>query len=204
MNKEEFSVRIVEFAKNNKEKWNELDALQGDGDLGTTLFLAAKSFAELSDQCSTVQEWFERGGKAVRKSAPSTMGILIASSLISTGKFLKDSEVNNSLTPKDWVKVQHMFIESIQKRGGAKKGDKTILDALIPAVEAFEAVVDSGGSLREALKEAFLSAKTGAENTVQMTSKTGRSSWLGERSKGKMDGGAFACYQFYEFLSNYV
>lgn len=204
MNRRAWAAKLVEFAESNREQWNTLDGMQGDGDLGTTLLLAVRSFAEVLEQHESPQAWFELGGKAIRRAAPSTMGILIASSFLSAGRYLKSSGISCSLELQDWVEVQRRIVESIREKGSAEQGDKTILDALIPAVEAFSEAVSNGGGLEDALKSAAQAAKEGAEKTAHMVARTGRSSWVGERARGIMDGGAVACSQFYKFLSDTI
>lgn len=189
---------LVEFAERNKEKWNELDGNQGDGDLGITVFLGAKAMADTAESCKSIKEWFELGGKALRKAAPSTMGILIASALIAAGKSIHEDK--NVLSLNDWVSIQQCMIDEIQRRGGAKLGDKTVLDTLIPAVNAFRDAVNSEKDLIEVLTETVNVAKDSAENTALLVSKIGRSSWLGDRVQNHIDGGAWVCYQLYEFL----
>jgi len=195
----EFGEQIEKFSERLKTKLNQLDAAQGDGDLGLTIYQGGIALHEASKTCESVQEWFEVGGKKVRKSAPSTMGILLASALIGVGKRLEKGQ--NQLNQEDWIVVQNTMIQEIQKRGGAQLGDKTILDALIPASEAFALAVKDGKGLEDALRSASLTAKRSAEATVQLDSKIGRSSWLGERAKGNIDGGAWFCYLTYEFLA---
>lgn len=202
MDFKKISPLLVEFAERNKEAWNKLDGAQGDGDLGVTIVLGAEALAESAASCHTVKEWFEIGGKALRKAAPSTMGILIASALISAGKSL-DSE-KMVLTLEDWIGIQNCMVEEIQKRGGAKLGDKTVLDALIPAVQVFISCVDDGKSVQQILTETTDIAKQSAESTASLVSKIGRSSWLGERALGNVDGGAWVCYQLYEFILDFM
>ena len=192
------SPLLVEFAERNKEKWNELDGAQGDGDLGVTILLGSQALAESAHTCSSVKEWFQVGGKALRKAAPSTMGILIASALIAASKSIPEGK--NELALEDWVMIQQCMAEEIQKRGGAKLGDKTVLDAFIPAIQVFGEAVRNGKELDQVLMEAAMAAKQAAEETSSMVSKIGRSSWLGERAQGNIDGGAWVCYQLYEFL----
>lgn len=196
------SSLLVDFAERNKERWNELDGAQGDGDLGVTIVLGAKALAESAERCGSVQEWFEAGGKALRKAAPSTMGILIASALIAAGKSMEPGK--SVFTPADWASVQQSMADEIQKRGGAKPGDKTVLDAFIPAVQCFREGASKGLSLAQILTDAAATAKRSAEATASMVSKIGRSSWLGERAQGNVDGGAWVCYQVYEFVRNII
>ncbi|MEW9672626.1 DAK2 domain-containing protein [Ammoniphilus sp. 3BR4] len=197
MNFKTISPLLVAFAERHKEKWNELDGAQGDGDLGVTMLLGAKALAESAETCHSVKEWFQVGGKALRKAAPSTMGILIASALIAAGKSIEPDQAELSL--EDWVNIQQSMADEIQKRGGAKLGDKTVLDAFIPAVQIFREGVQRGKSSGQILTDVTHAAKKSAEETAAMMSKIGRSSWLGERAQGHVDGGAWVCYQLYEF-----
>lgn len=83
-------------------------------------------------------------------------------------------------------------IEGIQKRGGAKLGDKTLLDALIPAQQAMQKAVDEGRPLADAVAQAAKSAAQGAEDTKKIVASKGRASYLGERSIDYPDAGAVA------------
>ncbi|PLS16126.1 hypothetical protein CVD28_18985 [Bacillus sp. M6-12] len=199
MNINKISTLMVKFTEENKDKWNELDGAQGDGDLGVTMHLAAQALAESAERCNSVKEWLEVGGKQIRKAAPSTMGILIASALISAGRSIKDQQ--KELNLEDWITIQENMAAEIQQRGGAKLGDKTILDSFIPALHAFSDGVKRGDDLSQILNETTVIAKNSAEGTSSMISKIGRSSWLGKRSQGNIDGGAWVCYQIYDFIS---
>ncbi|WP_180994084.1 dihydroxyacetone kinase subunit L [Bacillus sp. Marseille-P3661] len=194
----EFGLLLDQFAKDHKEQFNELDGAQGDGDLGITVVCCGQALAKAANETENLQQWFNVGGKTVRKEAPSTMGILIASALIAVSKSLDEKQ--GQLTPNDWIKVQETMINEIQRRGGAQLGDKTILDAFIPASDAFASIINEGGSLKEALAKATVVAKESAESTAGLVSKIGRSSWLGERAKDNIDGGAWLCYKIYDLI----
>lgn len=202
MNFKKISPLLVEFAERNKDKWNALDGAQGDGDLGITIVLGANALAASAETCSSVKEWFQEGGKALRKAAPSTMGILIASAMIKAGKSIEENKEN--LTLNDWVIIQKSMVEEIQMRGGAKLGDKTILDAFVPALQTFSDSVEKGWNPIQILNEVTATAKQSAEETAFLVSKIGRSSWLGERAQGNIDGGAWVCYQVYDFVLNLI
>ena len=75
-------------------------------------------------------------------------------------------------------------------RGKASLEDKTMIDALEPAVEAFRKSAEDGASVKEALNSAVSAAEKGAEETIPMIAKKGRASYMGERSKGHKDPGA--------------
>lgn len=83
-------------------------------------------------------------------------------------------------------------------------GDKTLIDALEPAVYAFKREAQRGGSLLEACKEATKAARAGCDSTVEMIAKKGRASYLGERSKGHRDAGAYGIVVICEAIESCV
>ncbi|WP_438028807.1 dihydroxyacetone kinase subunit DhaL [Sorangium sp. So ce233] len=94
-------------------------------------------------------------------------------------------------------------LEGVQRRGKASPGEKTMVDALVPAVDALKAALgapqpdgagDGGAPLAEALARAAEAAKAGAEATVPLIARKGRASYLGERSAGHQDPGATSCW----------
>ena len=87
--------------------------------------------------------------------------------------------------------MERKSLHAIQERGKAEVGDKTMVDALVPAADALEANADN--SLLDALKAAEVAAKQGVEDTKKYVAKFGRASRLGERSRGVLDAGAVSC-----------
>ncbi len=83
-------------------------------------------------------------------------------------------------------------IDAIQKRGGAKLGDKTLLDAIIPATESLKDSASSDVNMKEAMEKAAKAAVHGAEKTKEMVARKGRASYVGERSLSHPDAGATA------------
>lgn len=84
-------------------------------------------------------------------------------------------------------------LAGVRSLGDVKRGDKTMLDTLIPAVDAFAAAVDAGATLPEALERMARVAEEGKESTRGMVARIGRASRLGERSRGVLDAGATSC-----------
>ncbi|UOF90285.1 dihydroxyacetone kinase subunit L [Fodinisporobacter ferrooxydans] len=79
-------------------------------------------------------------------------------------------------------------------------GDRTVLDAFIPACQAYSKKVQAGSSGLDALRAAVDAAEQGALQTREMLPKTGRASWIGKRVVGEVDGGAWLCYKVYQVL----
>ena len=92
-----------------------------------------------------------------------------------------------------YSRALHAGFEGIQSIGSAKVGDKTLLDTLVPAIEAFDAANADGKSFAEALDALVAAAEAGRDSTLNLVAKIGRASRLGERSLGVLDAGATSC-----------
>jgi dihydroxyacetone kinase len=95
-------------------------------------------------------------------------------------------------TPTDWAKSLRAGVEALAELGGAKRGDRTMLDALLPAADVFEASLRRGEGAAVALQAAAAAAEAGAAATAAMRPRLGRASYLGDRVIGIQDGGATA------------
>lgn len=177
-----------------KDELTDLDAALGDGDLGRTVdrgFRAIKeSLAE--DDGDDLGKMLYKQGKTFSNAAASSFGALMGTAFMQTGKALRGSD---SATLTELVDAAQAAMDALMERGGAKVGDKTMLDALHPAIEAMRAALAESGEdmpLPDFLKAGAEAAQEGAEKTVEMQSQIGRASWQGERSIGQMDPGARA------------
>ena len=100
----------------------------------------------------------------------------------------------SELEPEDWAAALDAAVQGVQMRGKAEPGDKTMVDALIPARDAFSAAVAEGASFEEALGRSAQAAEEGMQATIPLVAKKGRASYLGERSAGHQDPGATSSY----------
>jgi dihydroxyacetone kinase-like protein len=100
----------------------------------------------------------------------------------------------SSLSVEDWVAALDSGIQGVLKRGKAEPSDKTMVDALLPALEALRTAVADGLSLGEALKRSAAAAEEGMKATIPLVARKGRASYLGERSAGHQDPGATSSY----------
>ena len=98
------------------------------------------------------------------------------------------------LEPADWAVALEKGVEGVQMRGKAEPGDKTMVDALIPARDAFRQAVDDGTSFEDALQRSATAAEEGMKATIPWVARKGRASYLGERSAGHQDPGATSSY----------
>ena len=94
----------------------------------------------------------------------------------------------------DLVAVMEAALEGIQSRGRAKKGEKTMIDAIAPGLDALKAAVERGADLATALAETTSAMEAGMKETIPMLATKGRASYLGERSVGHQDPGATSAY----------
>jgi dihydroxyacetone kinase len=175
--------------RENSEYLVELDQQLGDGDLGIT---ARKIADALDDYISQTQDemdigkWVMSAGMKINSAAPSTMGSLLAIALMRAGKTAKDQTEINENTLVEMLKTG---TNAILEKGKANLGDKTILDALIPGVNAFAESIESGDSIDEAGRKMLAAAEAGMESVTPLRSKVGRASWVGDRTEGKVDPG---------------
>lgn len=168
-----------------------LDQAMGDGDLGITLKKIAtkdREFAQ-NNPVEDIGKFLAALGMETNKAAPSTMGTLIATSLMRSGREAKGL---TELTPEIMVKMLAAADEGIQERGKAKLGDKTVVDALHPATEAFSTAIAEGESLQIAAQKMLAAAETGRDRVTPLQSRIGRASWIGERTIGLVDPGCAA------------
>jgi phosphoenolpyruvate---glycerone phosphotransferase subunit DhaL len=100
----------------------------------------------------------------------------------------------SELEQEDWAAALDAAVKGVQMRGKAEPGDKTMIDALIPAKDAFSAAQAEGASFEEALRRSVQAAEEGMLATVPLVAKKGRASYLGERSAGHQDPGATSTY----------
>lgn len=173
----------------NKEYLIDLDSVVGDGDLGLTMgdgFKAAYGAVADGSEADAGKLLYS-AGKAMSTAVPSTMGTLMASGLMQSGKVLKGkTELEND----DITAVFQGYLEGVMNRGKAKVGEKTFLDGLAPAVEAMGAAFANGETIKEAAKKAVVAAEAGFENTTTMLAVHGRAATRGEASRSLKDPGA--------------
>jgi dihydroxyacetone kinase-like protein len=104
------------------------------------------------------------------------------------------------LTEQDILGLFQAGLEGVLQRGKAQLGDKTMIDALAPALEKFGQAVGEGKNIPEALQQALAAAEQGMKETTPMLAKKGRASYLGERSIGHQDPGATSAYLMLQSL----
>jgi dihydroxyacetone kinase len=171
---------------------NSLDAVAGDGDLGLTMTTAAEAVKALLPELEGMEVGaaLKRCGAELARKAPSTSGTLFATALLRAGAAAGQHSASQEDAIATLAHLVAAAVEGIQQRGKAKPGDKTLLDALVPASDALARASAAGVDLQTALQQATDAARVGAEATRALRPRVGRASWLADRSEGHEDGGA--------------
>jgi phosphoenolpyruvate---glycerone phosphotransferase subunit DhaL len=188
-------VRVIaQTAVDNEKYFCELDAVVGDGDFGYSL---ARGFEiVLSDWDSL--EYDDAGGLLKKTALILTKRIGGTSGPIWGTAFLR-AGVSLSNQPDNAIAALRAAIDGIKQRGDTDLGDKTLLDALVPAVDELEASLDQGAGV--ALERAAVRARESAEATKGMLAKRGRAAYTGERSRDSVDAGAVGIAVLLEAVS---
>lgn len=177
------------------DEFRKLDAAVGDGDLGVTVRQGSaavrEALAELDDDLS-VADVITTSARAFSQANPSTMSALTAGGLLKAAKEVGDDPVDLS----DAVAAGRAFFDSVATRGKSSLGDKTILDAVAPSIDALAEYAEQGEDTGEALDAAIAAAQRGVDDTTPLISQKGRARWVGERTKGNPDPGAVLYLRF--------
>lgn len=181
-------VAVMESIIAAEEGLTDLDRLSGDGDLGTNLARGARSVLAPSDTIASLapSSALREVSGIFGKSVGGTSGVLYAAGLIRASRV-----VSGVVDAADWGRALSEAGAAISEIGDAKVGDRTMLDALVPAAEAFNKGLETLPP-RQALRSAVEAAAAGAAATANMKSRRGRSSYLGDRVVGNQDAGAAA------------
>jgi len=188
----EFIVQtIAETAIENEKYFSKLDGVVGDGDFGISL---ANGFNKLLDQWEALDRsspgtFLKKVSMIITSRVGGVSGAIWGTAFMKAGVTASDKQ---ELSAEDVVEMLRAATKGMMKRGKSKLGDKTLLDAFVPATDAFEEVIQNGGSTAEALEAAAKIAREKSEETKDWIAKCGRASYTGERSIGTYDAGAVA------------
>jgi dihydroxyacetone kinase-like protein len=183
---------IREFARlvaANKDLLTTLDSAIGDADHGTNMDrgMAAVTAALAEDNPAGVAALFKLVGMKLVSTVGGASGPLYGTAFLRMATAAGEAEV---LDPPAFAKALRAGLEGVVARGKAEAGDKTMYDALAPAVDALDAGLAADRSLASALAAAVAAAEAGRDATTPMLARKGRASYLGERSVGHQDPGA--------------
>ena len=182
------------------DRLTRLDTAIGDGDHGVNLnrgFTAVVAALDATTPAD-VSQVFVRTGTTLISKVGGASGPLYGSAFRAIGKALPPGP---AVGLPELLAGLHAGLESVRKLGGAEPGDKTMVDAYRPALDAFEAAVAGGADLAGAARAAARGAEEGARATTGLRARKGRASYLGERSVGHPDPGATSTAMLFAALA---
>ncbi|HHW13505.1 MAG TPA: dihydroxyacetone kinase subunit L [Firmicutes bacterium] len=196
-------ANLAGLMEEKKDELTELDGVIGDGDLGITM---SKGFRAVADALAGLEETdvgklLGKAGTIMASAVPSTMGTLMATGLMRSGKAAMGKQ---EVGLADLAAMMGDFVEGLMARGKAQPGDKTIIDALHPAAEALKAAAAAGKTLAEGLAEAKAAAFAGLEATKGMISQHGKAACFQEKTLGRQDPGATVGAWFIQAFADYA
>ena len=180
-----FALLVAE----NKDLLTDLDAAIGDGDHGANMDRGMQAVVAALDDTTqvTASALFNKVGMTLVSTVGGASGPLFGTFFLRVGTSLGDTA---AITLGQLATALRAGLEGIVARGKAEAGDKTMYDALAPAVNALDVAVSDGKDKADALKMALVAAESGRDATTPMLARKGRASYLGERSVGHQDPGA--------------
>lgn len=172
----------------NRELLIDLDRQIGDGDHGENMDrgFSAVVRGDGLEASATAPELLKYVAKTLLSTVGGAAGPLYGTAFLRASGSVPEED----MTAADVANMLEAAVKGVQARGKAVAGEKTMVDALLPAVDAARAVAESGGTALDAFEAAAAGAEAGAEATEPMRATKGRASYLGERSIGHLDPGA--------------
>lgn len=187
------AVRLIRaFADVIAEKKEELTALDsaiGDADHGINMNRGMQAaLAKLDGQAAAdVGALLKTVGMTLVSTVGGAGGPLYGTLFLQLGAATAGKD---ALEAADWAAALDAAVAGVQARGKAELQDKTMMDALVPARDAYRAALEEGASFADALRRAEAAAEEGMKSTIPLVARKGRASYLGERSAGHQDPGA--------------
>ncbi|EEW25255.1 dihydroxyacetone kinase subunit DhaL [Rhodobacter ferrooxidans] len=182
---------IARSMEENRDHLCALDGVIGDADHGIAMqqgFAAVdKALAALDAGQASPTDVFNTAAKSFLNAVGASSGPLYATAMMRAGASLKGKATASA---QDVALLIPAMTKGISDRGKAQPGDKTMLDAWQTAADRVLALVEQGSPLAQVLTEAVAAAEAGAQSTIPMEAKLGRSARLGQRSVGHIDAGA--------------
>lgn len=181
-------AKIGETIHENKDFLTDLDREIGDADHGVNM---ARGFAAVEEKVAQDEEdigkVLKKTGMTLLSTVGGASGPLYGTAYMEAAKVLNGK---TKLEAEDFTAALEAAIAGIQKRGKAVQGEKTMLDSLFPALEAYKAAIAEGKDIGAGLDAAVEAAEKGIEYTKTIRATKGRASYLGDRSIGHQDPGA--------------
>jgi dihydroxyacetone kinase-like protein len=182
---------LIQAVQKNKQYLSDLDGAIGDGDHGVNLNKGFGLWAEqLQADPADLSPGLTALSKVLLSSIGGAMGPLYGLLFRGLAEGCQGQEVIDAAV---FGRMLAAGVASLRSISQAKVGDKTLMDALLPAEEAYRLALQEGKSFAECLQAMAAAAKKGRDSTRDLVARVGRASRLGERSKGSLDAGAASC-----------
>ncbi len=180
-----FAAVVVE----NKDYLTELDSAIGDADHGINMNRGMQAVLAKMDagDAADIGALLKTVGMTLVSTVGGASGPLYGTLFLQMGS---SAAGKHELSGDDWAAALAAGVAGLQRRGKAELGDKTMIDALVPAVEAVKSALADGSGLDEALRRSADAARDGMTATIPLVARKGRASYLGERSANHQDPGA--------------
>jgi dihydroxyacetone kinase-like protein len=190
-------VVITKRVTQARDQLNDMDSACGDGDFGTSMWISFSDARKQLDELPIIDigTMILALGQAILSSAGGAAGPIFGSFFIEAGKVVKGKD---ELNLTDLAKMFDASLQKIKLQGGAKVGDKTVVDALEPAVNALREDVARNTGLAQSLTNAASAARIGCESTKGIVARHGKARYLGEQSLGYVDPGAHVMMIIFE------
>jgi len=193
--------RMADVIEENKKYLTKLDSAIGDADHGINM---NRGFQAVLKKVSSAEDKdagtiLKTAGMALVSSVGGAGGPLYGTAFMQAGMAVAGK---HELEAKDVHDALESALQGVVMRGKASPGDKTMVDAITPAVDAMGRALDEGADTTGALTAAAEAARQGMKDTIPMLAKKGRASYLGERSIGHQDPGATSSYLLIQVMAD--
>ena len=180
----------------------DLDSQAGDGDLGASMVRGAEAIRALSETAfNTPESACAEIGDALRRAIAGSSGPFYAVGLVRAASALQGKA---EASARDWSAAFSAAVDAVEQLGGARVGNRTMIDALRPAADALAKGLADGAEPLHAFQAAVTAAQSGADATAEMQPSLGRAAYLGDRAKGVKDGGAVAVSLWLKAISDEI
>jgi dihydroxyacetone kinase-like protein len=185
--------KTADVLQENKDYLTQLDSPIGDADHGINM---DRGFRKVMEKLPGVADKdigniLKTTGMTLISSVGGAAGPLYGTFYMRAGMAVTSKE---ELNGEDLVTLLQAGVDGVVQRGRAQPGDKTMYDALLPALKTLQDSLDGGNGITDALRESVAAAEQGMKDTIPLQAKKGRASYLGERSIGHQDPGATSSY----------
>lgn len=197
-------LALIDIINENRAYLSEIDGAIGDGDHGINM---SKGFSQCREtllaepELPGLAEAFDTLAMTLLEGIGGSMGPLYGSFFMGLSEALAG---HAQLDAALFGKALAQGVEGVESVGNAKVGDKTLMDTLIPARDAYQAAIAGGADFAAAIAAMLAAAETGWRSTKDLQARIGRAARLGERSIGVLDAGATSCFLLLQGLGNGV